>query len=76
MTYRAPKGITSHPAVETCEHGPASGVDDYKHDVWLKKGWVFRYGRMEGCRGGHFHTVKDFLFADPRPATPAEEAGQ
>ena len=65
MRYTAPKGITSHPAVLECEHAPASGVEDYKHDVFLKEGWVFRRGRMAGCRSGHFHNVAEFRFAEP-----------
>ena len=63
--YHAPKGIVDHPAVETCDYGPDSGVEDYRHDVWLRDGWTFKRGRMAGCRGGHFHTVADFLRAEP-----------
>ena len=65
MAYKAPKGIIDHPAVETCEFGPDSGVEDYKHDVWLKDGWKFKYGRMAGCQGGHFNSVGDFKHAEP-----------
>jgi hypothetical protein len=63
--YVAPKGIVGHPAVETCDYGPDSGVEDYRHDVWLHEGWIFKYGRMAGCRGGHFNSVRDFIFAEP-----------
>jgi hypothetical protein len=64
MRYQAPKGITEHPAVETCTSGDAAG-SDYKHDVWLKDGWRFKYGRMAGCQGAFFHTVRDFKDAEP-----------
>ena len=63
--YTAPKGIVSHPAVETCDYGPDSGIEDYRHDVWLREGWEFKRGRMATCRGGHFNTVADFLHAEP-----------
>ena len=64
MTYKAPKKIKNHPAVESCEYGPDSGLD-YKHDVFLRDGWVFSAGRMEGCQTGHFNSVADFEFAEP-----------
>ena len=63
--YKAPKSITGHPGVASCESGEANG-SDYKHDVWLKDGWVFSYGRMTGCQGGLFHTFNDFRLAQPR----------
>jgi hypothetical protein len=65
MSYTAPKTILNHPAVETCDFGPDSGVEDYRHDVWLREGWTFKYGRNAGCRGCHFNTVADFLNAKP-----------
>jgi hypothetical protein len=65
MKYVAPKGITNHPAVLECLSGPASGVEDYKHDVFLREGWVFRYGRNEGCRGLHCNSVDEFNHAEP-----------
>lgn len=64
MRYTAPKGITSHPGVETCTSGEATG-SDYKHDVWLKDGWKFKRGRMEGCQGAFFNSVADFKYAEP-----------
>jgi len=64
MRYRAPKGIVDHPAVLECDSG-YDGGSDYKHDVLLKEGWVFSLGRMEGCRTGFFHTVKDFKMCEP-----------
>jgi hypothetical protein len=63
--YKAPKGITKHIAVKTCDYGPDSGVDDYRHDVWLKDGWKFSAGRMANCQGGHFNSVEDFNRAHP-----------
>lgn len=63
MRYKAPKTIIEHPGVMECDDGMADG--DYKHDVFLKEGWVFKYGRMAGIRSGRFHTVKDFQFAEP-----------
>jgi hypothetical protein len=62
--YKAPKTITTHPGVETCEDGDAEGMD-YKHAVWLREGWQFKRGRMAGCRGGNFQTVEEFRFAEP-----------
>ncbi len=64
-TYAAPKAIINHPAVETCDYGPDSGVEDYRHDVWLREGWTFKHGRMAGCRGGHFNSVANFKLANP-----------
>ncbi len=58
------KTIARHPAVQEVLDGEAEGFD-YKYDVWLRDGWVFSRGRMAGCQGGRFHTVKDFLFAEP-----------
>lgn len=66
MKYVAPKGISSHPSVESCEYGPASGVEDYRHAVALKEGWAFNSGRMQGCRTGHFNSVADFIDAEPK----------
>lgn len=62
--YKAPKQITSHPGVEVCEDGEAESID-YKHAVWLREGWSFKYGRTAGCRGGNFNTVAEFLAAKP-----------
>lgn len=62
---RMPKGITSHPGVESCDAGPDVGVEDYRYAVWLRPGWVFSSGRMEGCRSGNFNTVTDFRYAEP-----------
>lgn len=61
--YIAPKAIISHPGVLECDDGHSDS--EYKHDVFLKEGWHFRSGRMAGCRGGRFHTVRDFLEANP-----------
>jgi hypothetical protein len=68
--YTAPKSIASHPGVAECCYGPDSGVEDYKHEVFLKEGWVFKRGRMAECRTGHFHTVEDFKFAEPVKVAP------
>ena len=65
MTYKAPKGIASHPAVEECGYGPTEGIEDYRHAVWLKADWRFSNGRMEGCRSGNFNTAQEFLRACP-----------
>ncbi len=67
MTYRAPKAITSHPAVEECTDGHIDG--DYRHDVWLREGWQFTSGRMAFCRSGMFHTVTEFRNACPMRET-------
>lgn len=63
--FNAPKAIASHPGVEVCEDAVAEGFEDYRYAVWLKAGWVFRYGRTEGCRTGVFNTVADFRYAEP-----------
>ena len=63
--YKAPKGIINHPAVEECLDADAQGCDGYKHDVFLKEGWVFKNGRTSGCRGCNFSTVADFRYAEP-----------
>ena len=62
--YTAPKAIIGHPGVEECLSGEGQSMD-YKHAVWLKAGWEFKYGRMAGCRTGNFHTVKAFRNAEP-----------
>jgi hypothetical protein len=64
MAYQAPKTIKNHPGVEACEDGDAEGFD-YKHHVWLRDGWAYENGRMAGTRTGNFHTVRDFLHANP-----------
>lgn len=64
MPYQAPKAIINHPAVAECVCGVAGG-SDYKHDVFLKEGWAFEYGRTAGCRGLLCHTVADFKSANP-----------
>ena len=64
MSYKPPKTIVNHAGVDECVSGEMGG-SDYKHDVFLKDGWFFSIGRMEGCQGGMFHTVKDFLSAEP-----------
>lgn len=66
MRYQPPKGIINHPAVESCEYGPNSGVEDYRHEVWLKDGWCFSSGRMAGCRAGNFNSVREFDLAEPK----------
>ncbi len=60
-----PVTIQNHPGVEEILDGPTEGFDDYKWDVWLKKGWKFRSCRMAGCRGGRFNSVADFRLAEP-----------
>lgn len=64
MRYTAPKGINLHPAVERCTSGDAGG-SDYKHEVVLREGYRFKYGRMAGSRFAFFHTVESFLNAEP-----------
>lgn len=72
--YKAPATIASHPGVEECLDGDAEGTD-YKHAVWLKEGWVFRYGRMEGERSGNFQTVAEFRGAHPMRIEEVRAAG-
>ena len=65
MKFIVPKGIATHPAVDSCEYGPSTGVEGYKYAVWLKDGWTFAHDRMEGCQGGHFNSVSEFNQAKP-----------
>lgn len=59
------KRVTDHPAVLECDYAPDNGAPDYKYDVLLKDGFVFRSGRMAGCQTGMFKTVADFYHAEP-----------
>ena len=68
--YQPPKAIANHPGVEECGHGPAEGIEDYKHAVWLREGWLFTRGRMVACRTGNFNTVAEFKRAAPGRVTP------
>ena len=63
-SYPIPKSILKHPGVQEVLDGPAQGFD-YKWNVYLKEGWAFKRGRMEGCRTGNFNTYADFKFAEP-----------
>lgn len=63
--FSAPKAIANHPGVQECLDGPTEGFDDYRYDVCLKAGWLFKSGRMEGCRSGRFNNVADFRHAEP-----------
>lgn len=62
--YHAPSTILNHEAVKECLDGFNEGFD-YKYDVYLKEGWAFSEGRMDGSREGRFHSVKEFLYAKP-----------
>lgn len=62
--FKAPKSIAGHVAVEEVLDGYNEGFD-YKYDVFLKEGYVFSRGRMEGSRQGCFNTVADFWDARP-----------
>lgn len=59
------KTIRNHPAVEECNSGRDSGVEDYKYDIFLKPEWVFENGHTAGCRTLHCNSVKEFLAANP-----------
>lgn len=75
--YKPPKAIASHPGVAECNYGPDSGVDEYKHEVWLKSGWHFARGRNAGGRGGHYNSVKRFLGDKPTEGKgPREKESQ
>ena len=63
--YVAPKTIKNHPAVAECNDAVELGYDSYKHEVWLKEGWMFSSGVKEGCRCGTFNTVDAFKLARP-----------
>ena len=67
--FKAPKGIAGYKVagievVEECLCGYSEGFD-HKYDVFLKEGYAFSGGRMEGSRSGCFHTVADFRYAAP-----------
>lgn len=63
-SYPIPKTIKNHIGVEEVLDGPSQGFD-YKWNVFLKQGWVFANGRMQGCRTGNFNSVADFRSAEP-----------
>ena len=63
-TWPFPKTIIKHPGVQGILHGADEGID-YKWNVWLKDGWSFARGRMQGCRTGNFNSVADFRTAEP-----------
>ena len=58
------KTIINHPMVEEVLLDGGGGCD-YKYDTFLKEGFVYSTGRMEGCRGGNFNTVAEFKDAAP-----------
>lgn len=66
MTYKAPKEIAEHWAVEMCESGYANGADQ-KHDVFLKEHWRFTHGSpfaSDWTRTDFFDSVRDFRKAE------------
>ena len=65
MTYKAPKSIINHPSVSECLDAEAEGAEGYKHDVYLKEGWVFRSGRNAGGRSLFCNTVAEFRACEP-----------
>lgn len=64
MTYKAPKTIVNHPAVEECIEATASYEGG--HDVFLKDGYRFTSGTGAECRGSVFQTVREFLDSCPK----------
>jgi len=58
------KTIAKHPGVLELDWGESSGVD-YKYEVFLREGWIYQNGRMQGSRCGHFDTIDEFKFANP-----------
>jgi hypothetical protein len=72
------KTIAKHPGVLEVHLGESSGVD-YRYEVFFREGWVFKNGRMQGTRCGHFDTVEDFKSAKPirlnnQPGSPGAES--
>lgn len=72
--YRPPKGIVSHPAVESCEFAPDLGFDDIGprgyvdiRAVELKDGWRFSGVHLhDGIRQSvRFRTVANFRSCKP-----------
>lgn len=61
-TFKPPKGIITHETVESCFSGNDEG-SNYKYWVYLKNGYTFKQGRLEGCTCGGFDNVNDFLYA-------------
>ena len=45
--FRTPKAIAQHPGVQEIDDG-IEGGSEYKYDVLLKEGWVFKRGRITG----------------------------
>ena len=58
------KTVKKHEAVALYDTGDNQG-SDYKHYCELKEGWVFAYGRAEGCSSLFFNTLKEFAYAEP-----------
>lgn len=65
MRWRAPRYLTSHPAVAKVEDGEAEG-SDYRHEVELKPGWRFTGGRHRDLVWGFFNNKADFDYANPQ----------
>ena len=65
MAYKAPKAIINHPGVAECLDAKAEGADGYRHDVFLKDGWAFKFGRNAGGKGLFCNTVAEFLDCEP-----------
>jgi hypothetical protein len=65
MAYKAPKAIINHPGVAECLDAKAEGADEYRHDVFLKDGWAFKFGRNAGGQGLFCNTVAEFIDCEP-----------
>ena len=58
------KALLNHPAIQEVE---ISQDSDYKYEIFLKEGFVYKYGRMANTRTGFFQNAADFFFAEPIP---------
>jgi hypothetical protein len=65
MTYRVPKQIASHPGVESCESASETTMGEYRHEVVLRDGWAWTFGRNAGGQTLFINSVADFLVALP-----------
>ena len=67
MTMRVPKYLKDHPAVDYVEYMLDQSDGDYRWGVYLKEGWVFKYGRGMGTNYLNIQNRASFKDACPVP---------
>ena len=72
LRIKAPKYLTSHPAVQDVEYMLNQSGGDYRWGVYLKEGWVFENSRGMGT--GYLNIQNKQAFDDACPVKIAEEA--